>query len=88
MTDIDIKTKIREFILSEFLPGEDPSNLKDDTPLIVTGILDSLATMKLVTYVEEQFSIEIGPHETDPEYIGTVDSIENLVKSKLTSGSY
>ncbi|MCB1674815.1 MAG: acyl carrier protein [Halioglobus sp.] len=80
---MDIKETIRSYILAEFLPGEDPSNLEDSTPLIASGILDSLATMRLVGFLEEEFSVEIGPHETDPEYIGTIDSIERLVRSKL-----
>lgn len=80
---MDIKESIRSYILTEFLPGEDPSNLKNTTPLITSGILDSLATMRLVGFIEEEFSVEIGPHETDPEYIGTIDSIESLIKSKL-----
>lgn len=83
MSDADVKANIRDFILREFLPGEDPANLEDDTPLIASGILDSLATMRMVAYIEEQFSIEIGPHETDPEYIGSISSIEQLVQSKL-----
>ena len=75
---------IKDYILREFLPGEDPANLQDTTPLIASGILDSLATMKLVAFLEEQFSIQIGPHETDPEYIGTIASIESLISAKLT----
>ncbi|MCB1677427.1 MAG: acyl carrier protein [Halioglobus sp.] len=80
---MDIRESIRSYILAEFLPGEDPANLEDTTPLIASGILDSLATMRLVGFIEEEFSVEIGPHETDPEYIGTIDSIERLVRSKL-----
>ena len=80
---MDIRESIRSYILAEFLPGEDPANLEDTTPLIASGILDSLATMRLVGFIEEEFSVKIGPHETDPEYIGTIDSIERLVRSKL-----
>jgi len=85
MDEMSIKESIRNFILTEFLPGEDSANLQDNTPLITSGILDSLATMQLVAFVEEKFSIEIGSHETDPEYIGTIDSIQHLVASKLNA---
>ncbi|TIX74809.1 MAG: acyl carrier protein, partial [Mesorhizobium sp.] len=40
----------KDFILKEFLPGERPENLTDSTELITDGILDSLATLKLVAY--------------------------------------
>ena len=85
MSEASLEETIKNFILSEFLPGEDPANLLDDTPLITSGILDSLATMKLVTFVEEAFSIKIEPHETDPEYIGSIDSIKELIISKINS---
>ena len=36
----DVKETIRTYILSEYLPGESPANLMDDTPLRTSGILD------------------------------------------------
>ncbi len=83
----EIKEHVRSFILSEFLQGESPENLKDDTPLITSGILDSLATLRLVAHLEEQYSIAIAPHETDAEYLGTVDDIVRLVESKKDTAS-
>ena len=44
----DIESAVKTFILTEFLPGEDPAELTMDTPLITGGILDSIATLKLV----------------------------------------
>jgi acyl carrier protein len=81
--DQTIHDKVKEFILKEFLPGEDPSALTDSTPLMTTGILDSLATLKLVTYLEEQFEIQVEAHEADAENLDTVADIVRLVSSKL-----
>ena len=78
-----IKEDVRTFILKEFLPGEDREHLTDSTPLITGGILDSLATIKLVSFLEEHFHIQIQAHETDVEYLNNLDSITNLVQSKL-----
>lgn len=78
----DIKSAVKAFILREFLPGEDPGELTDTTPLITGGILDSIATIKLVLFMEEQFGIKVGAHETDPEYLDTLTSITQLVSSK------
>jgi acyl carrier protein len=73
---------IKEFILREFLPGEDPEALTESTPLIAGGILDSLATLKLVAFLEERFKITVAPHETDEEHLGTISDIVKLVHSK------
>jgi acyl carrier protein len=73
---------VRTFILDEFLPGEDPSQLIETTPLISGGILDSLATIKLVTFLEERFKITIQAHEADADHMDTLADIAKLVASK------
>ncbi len=78
----DIKKTVKEFILREFLPGEDPDELKDDTPLITGGVLDSIATLRLVLFLEEHFGVTLQAHETDPQYLDTVSDIAALVASK------
>jgi acyl carrier protein len=78
----DIKSNIKEYILQEFLPGEDPAELTDSTPLITGGILDSIATVKLVMFLEERFNITLQAHETDPDYLNTIESIGKLIESK------
>jgi acyl carrier protein len=83
LTMEETKNTIKSYILNEFLPGEDPALLTDSTPLITGGILDSLATLKLVAFLQDQFSIEIEPYETAPEYLDTLPDITNLVHSKL-----
>jgi acyl carrier protein len=79
----EISEDVKEFILKEFLPGENPKELTDSTPLITGGILDSLATLKLVAFLEERFEIQLKPHEADVEHLNNITSITDLVQSKL-----
>jgi acyl carrier protein len=78
----EIKNTLKSFILKEFLPGENPDELTDSTPLISGGILDSLATLKLVSFLEERYKIVFQAHETDIEYLDTIDAIANVVSNK------
>jgi len=78
----DIKTAIKDVILKEFLPGEDPSELTDTTPLISGGILDSIATLKLVMFIEERYGISLQAHEVDAEHLDTISQIAQLIRSK------
>jgi acyl carrier protein len=78
----EIKNTLRSFILKEFLPGENPDELTDSTPLISGGILDSLATLKLVSFLEEHYKIVFQAHETDIEYLDTIDAISKVVANK------
>jgi acyl carrier protein len=73
---------VKQFILREFLPGEDPDQLTDATPLLSSGILDSLATLKLSMFLEQEFDIQMEAHELDDDHIGSIAAIEQLVKSK------
>lgn len=79
----EVKTILKRYILEEFLPGENPEELTDSTPLITGGILDSLATIKLVAFLEERFRIQIQAHETMVDYLDTATDIAQLVHSKL-----
>jgi acyl carrier protein len=79
----EIKQAVRSYILDEFLPGEDPQQLTDSTPLITGGILDSLATLKLVSFLEERFHVELQAHEMDTDNLNSLTSIADLVGSKL-----
>ncbi len=73
---------IKSYILKEFLPGEDPANLTPETPLMSSGILDSLATLKLITFLEQEFNVQIAAHEADEEHFNTLVDICGLVDSK------
>ena len=85
MNAIQIRTMARDFILKEFLPGERPENLTDSTELITDGILDSLATLRLVAYLEKSCGIEIAPDELVPENLNSIAQIANFVQSKQAS---
>ena len=76
------KQKIKDFIMEQFLPGEDPKELTDDTPLISGGILDSIATLQLVMFIEETFRVSFEPHEVDKENLDSLNLMVRLLQSK------
>jgi len=84
MTDT-IKQDIKDYFLAEFLPGESPDELTDSTPLISGGVLDSIATLKLVMHVEDKYGVGFEPHEVDKENLDTLDLIARLIRSKLAA---
>lgn len=57
-------------IVEELLPGEDPNSLTDKTRFVSDGILDSLASLRLVLHLEERFGIKIEAHEVDVDHVG------------------
>jgi acyl carrier protein len=77
-----IKDQVRAFLLEEFLPNENPDELTDDLPLISGRILDSFATIKVVSYLERTFGIEFAAHEVNVQNLDSIDQIARFVQSK------
>jgi acyl carrier protein len=78
----EIRTIIRDHIAEQFLPGEDPNDLNDDVRLITDGILDSLASLRLVSFLEERFGVQVEAHEVDVDHLDSLSSIAAMVASK------
>ena len=78
----EIEKVVHGYILNEFLPGEDPRELTNRTPLITGGILDSITTLKLVVFLEEHFGITVEAHEAGIEHLDSIGQIARLVAEK------
>ncbi len=79
----DIKQIVKHYILDELLSGEDPAQLNDSVQLVKSGILDSIATLKLVAFLEERFGIEMQAHEINLDNFNTIPEIVAVVERKL-----
>jgi acyl carrier protein len=84
----DVKSAIRDFIVSTHLPGESPENLRDNTPLITSGILDSMAVLGLVSFLEQQFNIELDIYDTSIERFDSLEGITRSVVMKQNARSH
>lgn len=76
-----VKQTLRNYILEEFLTGEDASQLQNDTGLISGRILDSLSTLQLTQFLQDRFDVEVRPEEMTEEYLDTIDKIAELIAS-------
>ena len=81
-----LRQDVRTYILNEFLPGEPEDTLADDTPLVGDGILSSIDTLKLITFLEDTYKISIDSHEVVGGPLKTVDAIVTLILEKLNPG--
>jgi acyl carrier protein len=77
-----IAQTVKSYILKEFLPGENSAAITETTPLISGGILDSIATIKLVSYLEKKYQIEFKAHEFKDNF-ENIASIVSIVDSKV-----
>ena len=66
---------INDYVSQELIPDPALLPLADETPLLDTGILDSLGLLRLVVFLEEQFGITMDDADLLPENFATVNSI-------------
>ena len=77
-----IQATVKSYIMEQFLRNANPDDLTPDTPLIEGGILDSLATVRLASYLEEHFGIDLQPYDVNEENLGSLEKISALVRSR------
>ena len=78
----DIESVVRDFVVKNYLQGELPENLRDDTPLVTSGILDSLAILGLIGFLEERFSIELDVYDTSIERFDRIAEIAATIRAR------
>ena len=78
----DTKTKIKEFIIDNFLFG-DADGLNDETSFLDEGIIDSTGILELVNYLEEEFSIAVDDEELIPENLDSINNVAAYLEKKL-----
>ncbi len=82
---MDVKDAVHNFIVENYLKGEVPQNLRHDTPLVSSGILDSVGILGLIDFLESTFKSEFTPRELDRNSLETVERIEEAVRKKRGS---
>jgi len=83
-TDIaQIERVVRDHLAPRLMPGSPPESLPRDRPLISGGLLDSISTVALITFLEQQFGVTFEAHEIGIDYLDTVADIAATIARKL-----
>jgi acyl carrier protein len=82
MNEKEMREQITEFIYDEYVEDES-MEIKDDTPLISSGLVDSFSMVSLKMFLEEEYSVQMTDEEASTEAFDTVNNIIELMKKKL-----
>jgi len=77
----DHATTIRQFIIDNFLFGDD-AGLEADSSFLEEGIIDSTGMLELITFLEEKFSLKIDDDEMIPENLDSINNITAFLQKK------
>jgi acyl carrier protein len=75
----EFNAKIKEFIMKEVNPDLNLTELRDDEPLVESGIIDSLGILRIMAYLDEEFGIDLSAHEIKPENFKNITTICRLI---------
>jgi acyl carrier protein len=73
--------KIKNFILKQF-PLAKRKGITVDTPLLETGILDSMGVLDLVGFIEGEFQIGVNDEDLLPENFHSIGDIAAFVRHR------
>jgi acyl carrier protein len=76
----DIKEKLRRFLLENFASAGDVE-IEDDHSLLKLGIIDSLSLVSIISYIEEEFDIEVSPKDFFPGKFDTIGKAADYIVS-------
>ena len=79
---MNLPQALREYILNQYLKGQAPEGFDDDYNLIDAGIMDSLAIINTVAYLEKQYGIEFDDGDLVPEHFMSINALSAFVLSK------
>ena len=80
---IDVETRIRQFVVSNFLFGDESHALTRVDSLLELGIVDLTGILELVGFLEEIYQLEIKDDELTPENLDSIAAATSFVVRKL-----
>jgi acyl carrier protein len=79
---MSIEATIAQHISDRLLYGHRHEKLTGDTDLFVNGLLDSLAVLQLIFFIEEQFGVSVEDGEMVPEDFRTISRMTAFIERK------
>lgn len=78
---VAIRQQLRDFIVENFLFGEERA-FADSDSLLQTGIIDSTGILELVQHLEQTWGITVEDQDMVPENLDSLDNLAAYLQSK------
>ena len=82
-----LEAVINDYISREIVHDPSLPPLENETPLLETGILDSLSLLRLLSFIQERFAIVVDGLDLVPERFASVDTICAYLRSRIGEGA-
>jgi len=82
---VAVNEKIRSFILENILAGSRGATLDDNDSFLEKGIIDSTGILELVSFIEDEFKIQVRDEELVPDNFDSVSKLAGYITTRIGS---
>ncbi len=82
MNEQTAETAIRKYIVNEIMFKKDESVLGFEESLLERGVLDSMAMVELIAFLEREFSVKVARTDMVPENFDSIQAIAQFIRSR------
>lgn len=83
MTDEEISARLVGFIREAFLAGDPKNELSESAPLLEWGVLNSLNTAMLLTFIRDELGVLVSPMEINAKNFKDVTNITAMIRGSM-----
>ena len=81
-SSLGIVDRLRQYIVEELAPGVAGAELTSEYPLIDRGVVDSLGVLRLMSFVEEAYGVEVSEQDLTYEHFRDLGSVARFVETR------
>ncbi|MBA3016232.1 MAG: acyl carrier protein [Proteobacteria bacterium] len=78
------KEALRNFLKELLVEYGETSEFTDDASLLISGILDSLAVLRIVVFLEQEFGLDLSDQGFDQNDFDSVASIMRMIEERCS----
>ena len=82
MSEKAAETTIRRYIVNEIMFKKDESAIGFEDSLLEHGVLDSMAMVELIAFLEGEFGVKVARTDMVPENFETIQAIAQFVRNR------
>ena len=81
-----VRSRIEEFIVANYLFGDESRAPADEDDLLLTGIIDSTGVLELIEFLESEFGVPVPEQDTVPANLGSVANLVRYLSGRAVAG--
>jgi acyl carrier protein len=82
---MSIESRLRQYVLENFLFTDDPGALNNSDSFLEKGIVDSTGILEVILFMEEDFGLSVSDDEMIPENLDSIDNLVAFVRRKQST---